>query len=189
MSSGYLRLRFVDLRDSPTRKTSAEALEREKLAQDVIADNYQNIRRAAEVHRQVRDYARKTIKPGMTMIEIANLIEDGTRALVEESGLESGIGFPTGLSVNEVAAHYTPNAGDTKGENLSSASTDGAVLQQSDVMKVDFGVQVNGRIVDSAFTMTFEPTWNRLLEAVEAATNEGIRVRSTQNGLIKLMIT
>jgi hypothetical protein len=46
------------------------------------------------------------------MTEIAEMIEDGTRALVEESGLESGVGFPTGLSVNEVAAHYTPNAGD-----------------------------------------------------------------------------
>ena len=95
--------------------TSTEARERERIAQDDLTDNYQNIRRAAEVHRQVRAYARKTIRPGMTMTDIAELIEDGTRSLVEESGLESGIGFPTGLSVNEVAAHYTPNIGDTKG--------------------------------------------------------------------------
>ena len=95
--------------------TSAEARERERLAQEDPTDTYQNIRKAAEVHRQVRAYAQKTIKPGMTMIEIADLIENGTRALVEENGLEAGIGFPTGLSVNEVAAHYTPNAGDTKG--------------------------------------------------------------------------
>lgn len=52
------------------------------------------------------------------MTEIAEMIEDGTRALVEESGLESGVGFPTGLSVNEVAAHYTPNAGDKQCEYL-----------------------------------------------------------------------
>lgn len=77
---------------------------------------YQNIRRAAEVHRQVRRHARKTIKPGMSMIEIVELIEDGTRALVEENGLESGVGFPTGVSLNNCAAHYTPNAGDTTGE-------------------------------------------------------------------------
>lgn len=43
-------------------------------------------------------------------------------------------------------------------------------------MKVDFGVHVNGRIVDSAFTMSFEPTWDKLLEAVKDATNTGIRV-------------
>jgi methionyl aminopeptidase len=75
--------------------------------------SYENIRRAAEVHRLVRSHARKHIRPGMSMLEIVENIEEGTRALVEENGFESGIGFPTGVSVNECAAHYTPNAGDT----------------------------------------------------------------------------
>lgn len=43
-------------------------------------------------------------------------------------------------------------------------------------MKVDFGVHVKGRIVDSAFTVNFEPTYNKLLEAVRASTNAGIKV-------------
>lgn len=51
-----------------------------------------------------------------------------------------------------------------------------AVLQQSDVLKVDFGVHVKGRIVDSAFTMIWEPTYEKLLEAVRAATDTGVRV-------------
>lgn len=50
------------------------------------------------------------------------------------------------------------------------------VLQKGDVMKVDFGVHVKGRIVDSAFTLNFEPTYDSLLEAVKDATNAGIRV-------------
>jgi methionyl aminopeptidase len=37
-------------------------------------------------------------------------------------------------------------------------------------------VQVKGRIVDSAFTMSWEPTYDKLIEAVKAATNAGIRV-------------
>lgn len=126
--------------------------------------NYNAIRRASEVHRQVRSYARKNIKPGMTMTSIAEMIENGTRALVEEDGLKSGIGFPTGLSRNHCAAHYTPNAGDS------------IVLKAEDVLKVDFGVHVNGRIVDSAFTMTWEPTYDNLLLAVKEATNAGIKV-------------
>jgi methionine aminopeptidase len=77
--------------------------------------DFNDLRRAAEVHRQVRQYARKTIKPGMAMTEIAELIENATRALVEEDGLTRGIGFPTGLSLNHCAAHYTPNAGDKIG--------------------------------------------------------------------------
>lgn len=51
-----------------------------------------------------------------------------------------------------------------------------SVLQKGDVLKVDIGVHVNGRICDSAFTLTFEPTYNKLLEAVKAATDTGIRV-------------
>jgi methionine aminopeptidase len=31
--------------------------------------------------------------------------------------MESGIAFPTGLSRNHCAAHYTPNAGDSVGES------------------------------------------------------------------------
>lgn len=80
---------------------------------------FQDIRRAAEVHRQVRRHARKYIMPGMSMTEIVENIEDGTRALVEENGLSSGIGFPTGVSLNNCAAHYTPNAGDTTGALFS----------------------------------------------------------------------
>lgn len=136
--------------------------EKERLAMGDPTDNYNNIRKAAEVHRTVRQYAQKHIQPGMSMTEIANMIEDGTRALVEENGFEAGIGFPTGLSVNECAAHYTPNPGDTK------------ILQKSDVLKVDFGIHVKGRIVDSAFTLNWEPTWDRLLDAVKDATNTGI---------------
>jgi methionyl aminopeptidase len=49
------------------------------------------------------------------------------------------------------------------------------VLQKGDVMKVDFGVHLNGRIVDSAFTMAFDPVYDPLLEAVKDATNTGVR--------------
>ncbi|KAI8363123.1 peptidase M24, structural domain-containing protein [Mortierella sp. GBAus27b] len=126
-------------------------------------DQYNEVRRAAEVHRQVRQYARRNIKPGMSMIDICEMIENGTRALVEANGFESGIGFPTGCSLNHCAAHYTPNAGDK------------TVLQYEDVCKIDFGVHVNGRIIDSAFTLTFDPVYDNLLAAVKDATNTGIR--------------
>ncbi|KAF9437791.1 Methionine aminopeptidase 2 [Entomortierella beljakovae] len=124
---------------------------------------YNDARRAAEVHRQVRGYARRNIKPGMTMTEICEMIENGTRTLVEANGFDSGIAFPTGCSLNHCAAHYTPNAGDK------------IVLQYGDVCKIDFGVHVNGRIIDSAFTLAFDPVYDNLLAAVKDATNTGIR--------------
>ena len=102
------------------RTTSEEMRYNERMIMQDPEITYNNIRRAAEVHRQVRKYARKTIRPGMAMTEIANLIEDGTRALVEEDGLESGVGFPTGLSLNHCAAHYSPNPGDNIGTRSRS---------------------------------------------------------------------
>ncbi|PVV04815.1 hypothetical protein BB560_000674, partial [Smittium megazygosporum] len=131
-----------------------------------------DLRRAAEVHRQVRSYARTLIKPGESLTPIAESIEACTRRLVEENGFEAGIGFPTGLSINHCAAHYTPNAGDN------------VVLKHDDVLKVDFGVHVNGRIVDSAFTMTFDPKYDPLLEAVRDATNTGVKV-----GFLSLLLS
>ena len=50
------------------------------------------------------------------------------------------------------------------------------MLGEKDVLKVDFGVHVKGRILDSAFTLNFDPTYDKLLEAVKAATDTGVRV-------------
>lgn len=44
-----------------------------------------------------------------------------------------------------------------------------------DVMKVDFGTQIDGRIIDCAWTVAFNPRYDPLLEAVKEATNAGIR--------------
>ena len=75
---------------------------------------------------------------------------------------QAGIAFPTGCSLNHVAAHYTPNGGDN------------TVLGAGDVMKLDFGTHVNGRIIDCAMTIHFDPRYDPLVEAVKAATNAGI---------------
>lgn len=161
---------IVEYKNENSYRTTNE----EKRYLDRMNNNFlQEYRQAAEVHRQVRQYAQKTIKPGQTLTEIAEGIEDAVRALTGHQGLEEGdnlkggMGFPCGLSINHCAAHYTPNAGNKM------------VLQQGDVMKVDFGAHINGRIVDSAFTMTFDPVYDPLLEAVKDATNTGIRVRQS----------
>jgi methionyl aminopeptidase len=123
---------------------------------------YANLRAAAEVHRQVRSYAQSFIKPGIPLVDMCTRLEEKNRELVCEAGLARGIAFPTGCSLNHVAAHYTPNVGDD------------TVLQYDDVMKVDFGTQIDGRIIDSAWTVSFNPRYDTLLQAVREATNAGI---------------
>lgn len=132
-------------------------------------DFLQEYRQGAEVHRQVRQWAQKNIKPGQSLTEIAEGIEDGVRALTGHPGLEEGdnikggIAFPTGVNLDHIAAHYSPNFGNK------------TILSKDNVMKVDFGVHINGRIVDSAFTMSFDPMYDNLLEAVREGTNTGIK--------------
>lgn len=155
-----------------TARTTAEEARiqsRRHLQDDSFLNDY---RKAAEVHRQVRKWSQDNVRPGQTLTEVALGIEDGVRALLDNDGLErgsglrSGFGFPTGLALNNCVAHYTPNPGQKD-----------IVLKSSDVMKVDFGVHINGWIVDSAFTMSFDPTYDNLLAAVKDATNTGIKVR------------
>ncbi|KAJ8301454.1 hypothetical protein KUTeg_020441 [Tegillarca granosa] len=93
----------------------------------------------------------------------AETLEGTARKLINEKGLEAGLAFPTGCSLNHCAAHYTPNAGDP------------TVLQYDDVCKIDFGTHINGHIIDCAFTVAFNPKYDKLLQAVKDATNTGIR--------------
>lgn len=125
------------------------------------------------MHRQTRRWLWDTVRPGQTLLSIAEGIEDSVRALLGNDGLgpgdcrKSGMGFPTGICLNNQVAHYTPNRGQKE-----------AVLQEKDVMTVDFGVHINGWILDSAFTTAFDPMYEDLLAAVKAATNAGIKVRT-----------
>lgn len=96
-------------------------------------------------------------------MDICNLIEETNQRLVEKNGLEAGIAFPTGCSINECAAHFTCNPGHDQ------------VLGYDDVMKIDFGTQINGQIIDCAFTVAFNPVYDNLLQAVKDATNMGIK--------------
>lgn len=156
----------VEYRDENLYRTTNE----EKRHLDRMNNDFlQEYRYGAEVHRQVRQWAQKNIKPGQSLTEIAEGIEDSVRALTGHPGLEEGdnikggVAFPTGVNLDHIAAHYSPNAGNK------------TLLSKDNVMKVDFGVHINGRIVDSAFTLAFDPMYDNLLTAVREATNTGIR--------------
>lgn len=99
----------------------------------------------------------------MTMIQICEELENTARRLVSEKGLDAGLAFPTGCSRNHCAAHYTPNAGDP------------TVLEYDDVVKIDFGTHIKGRIIDCAFTLAYNPKYQKLLDAAKDATNTGIK--------------
>ncbi|CAN9477339.1 unnamed protein product [Alternaria alternata] len=157
-------------KDDNLKRTTVGELRHLAAVDNMDNDFLKDYRKAAEVHRQVRHYAQTIAKPGMSMTRLAEEIDDSVRALVGHEGLETGdalkagLAFPTGLCLNNVGAHWTPNAGAKE-----------VFLQHDDVLKVDFGVHVNGRIVDSAFTVAANPIYDNLLASVKAATNTGLK--------------
>lgn len=91
-------------------------------------------RKAGDVLARVRDEASSMIDVGVSILEVANFVEDKTRDLGGEPA------FPCNISRDRVAAHDTPlpQDGDVFGEEM---------------VKLDIGVHVDGWIADSAVTV------------------------------------
>ena len=138
---------------------------------------------AAEIHKRVRRdlRAQHVIRPGAKLLDIADFIEAATKRHASNvmisnpsvTTINGGIGFPVGLSINSCAAHYHPYLNDA------------AILSQNDIIKVDFGTEINGWIIDSAFTeygfgennlsKELSDTFGNLTACMRDATNTGIK--------------
>ena len=106
---------------------------------------------AGEIAKQVKEFAKSIIKPNIKLLDIAEKIES---KIIELGGKPA---FPVNLSINEIAAHYTPSYNDeTKANGL---------------LKVDIGVQIDGEIADTAFSIDLENSKEnkKLIEASEKA--------------------
>ncbi len=98
--------------------------------------NNQSIIKAGEIAAEVKKFAKEFIKKDMLLLEIADKIET---KIIELGGKPA---FPTNTSINEIAAHYTPSYNDeTKAHGL---------------LKIDLGVQIDGYIADTAFSLDLE---------------------------------
>jgi len=116
------------------------------------------------IHKEVRRRIRHLLKPDCDLLDLSLAIERETIELCKPyNTINQGIGFPCGISVNECAAHWAPS-NNTK-----------IVMKSDDVIKIDYGVEINGWIIDSAFTITFDNKYDNLLEAVREATYNGIK--------------
>jgi len=124
----------------------------------------QKILEAGKIAKQVREWIKPQIKKGMKLLEIAELIENK----MSEINPEAKPSFPTNLSINEIAAHYTPSYND---ETLAKG-----------LLKVDFGVHLDGWCSDQAFSIDLENSQEnkKLIEASEKSLEEAIKVISPE---------
>lgn len=108
-------------------------------------------RTSGRITSEVKSLVQSAVKPGTGFLEVCDLI----RREVESRG--GRLAFPTGIGVNQVTAHYAPQDGD------------GSVFREEDLVKVDFGVHVEGYVTDTSVSVTFNPEYDLLLEATRRA--------------------
>jgi methionyl aminopeptidase len=123
-----------------------------KLKPEVI----EKYRKAGRICAETRAEVEKTIKPGMKLIDLANLVEN---TVAKKGGSPA---FPVNISLNENAAHYTPPAGDV------------TEIKDGDLVKVDIGVHIDGYIGDMAFTYCSQD--NPLVGAVNKILAEAVKI-------------
>lgn len=123
----------------------------------LIYMNTEKVIKAGKIASQIREYAKKIVKSNVPLLEIAEKIE----SKIAELGGKCA--FPTNLSINEIAAHYTPSYND---ETLAHG-----------LLKVDFGVHVDGWIADTAFSVDLENSEEnkKLIQTSEDALSAAIK--------------
>jgi methionyl aminopeptidase len=99
-------------------------------------DVYKKYKLAGKIAANAREYGTGLIKPKVSVLEIVDKIE----SKIIESG--AGLAFPVNISINEIAAHFTPRHDD-------SALT----FKKGDVVKLDIGAHLDGYIADTAVTI------------------------------------
>lgn len=114
--------------------------------------------RAGKIASVVRERARKKYHVGSTVFRICESIE----AEIRELG--GAPAFPVNVSLNDIAAHYTAEPNDT------------LEVKDSDILKIDIGVQLDGYIADTAVTVCYDPKSEALVKVAEMALNEAVKV-------------
>lgn len=124
------------------------------------------MKKAGQLTRDALDYAETLIKPGISTLELDNLVK---KFIIESGGQPSFLGydgFPGSIcaSVNEMVVHGIPSAD--------------IILKEGDIISVDVGVIYKGYNGDAARTFPvgkISPEKARLIEVTKQCFFEGIK--------------
>ena len=115
-----------------------------------------NYKKAAAIWKSAINFAQKKAKENVLLFDLAESIE----SRINEEGAQAA--FPVNLSKNEEAAHFTPKWNDA------------AILKETDLLKIDVGVSVEGYICDGAITVNLDNAHAKQIEANELALENAI---------------
>jgi len=112
--------------------------------EDVVA----KWRKAGQVAGAAREYGASLIKENVTMLEVADSVED----FIEKKG--ANVAFPVNLAIDDHAAHFTPTHDYME------------VFKSGQLVKLDVGAHVDGYIGDTAVTVEVSTRkWNGLIQS------------------------
>jgi methionyl aminopeptidase len=120
----------------------------------MILDNYVL---AGKIASTVRENARKKNHIDRTLFDICESIEN------EITLLGGNPAFPVNVSLNEIAAHYT------------AEPQDQTKVKDTDVLKIDLGVHIEGYIADTAVTISYNSKYDHLVNISEITLSEAIK--------------
>ena len=136
------------------------------MSYEKIYEKYRNI---GSIHSEIKKELLSTRIIGMNTSELINIIENKIRVKSREKniqGVNDCIAFPVGISVNNCCAHWT----------YSDRYND-ITIGKNDLVKIDFGINNTGFIVDSAISVLTNPEndlHTSLVEASNDALNKAI---------------
>lgn len=107
--------------------------------------------KAGKIASEIRENVRDANLIGKTVYEICEQVENE----IKKRGAKCA--FPVNTSINDVAAHYTAEPNDE------------ITISDTDLVKIDLGVQINGYIADTAVTVCYDSQYESLVQAAEDA--------------------
>jgi len=115
-------------------------------------------KKSGKIAAEIMQKARKFVKPGMPLLEIAEMIEN------EVEKRKVSFAFPVNLSLNETAAHSSPTYDDKR--------------IAEGILKIDIGISVDGYISDTASSIDLTPDkrFSKLIKASEDALNAAAKM-------------
>ena len=144
--------------DSARNPQESKILDGSQSSENLKSEEFRHYRKAGKIAKEAIEYAKSIIKPGMPLLEIAEKIES---KIISSGGKPA---FPCNLSIDDIAAHFTPSSDDEK--------------KAEGLLKIDLGVHIEGYIVDAAFSLDLDNSEEnkKIILASEQALKEACNI-------------
>ncbi len=140
-----------NLKNESAKKKNREEAEKDE---EEKKHKIESLTKAGNIAQEVKTFIKPQLKVGANIFD---LIEKTETKIIDLGGKWA---FPINVSINNIAAHYT-----------SPIKDDELTIKDRDIVKIDLGVHIEGYIVDTAFTVSFndDKALENIIQATEVA--------------------